>query len=520
MNHKLMTPSQVHSMLAAGTLPPILCQVLSNPCIWKVGKNVALDLANLQKACQHPDEFRGAQDLAQLAKSRLQISSAHASLSDICATVLQKCLPKNVSERTSGQWEDEILSMEHIRYAALDVYASLALYHTLESLPYPSPLQLEPPPPLGTTILLSSTSNTNGRYVARGVVVEQPPHFDGINISPSQYLIEVHQVYAPGFKISTHHKQALSEIGPAPFCVVCLKSHVFQFSGDIQSTVLEQSSSSSSEQAQTSSLDQEDFEGDITTGLNDEHGLLSGSSDPDSSSELLGNESLVNLSHYQSDLQALSAAKDDLDALQLKWPKAIRSRVLKDPFHVFNMFYLAAGHGLRNDFCGQLRDAMFIPNPEDKARIVDWASHRSPPLSWEYLLLSKPAWVLSRVRQTIPPPEQLYDLVKKVFYTYGPLKDAKTNQPLFNAEAWRVAKNILKLVLKGFVSDPPGISLYVALGSDRYGLTVYRCMRGTNYTEGGVHRHLVKRLPTSGVSIEHMHACLKDFILYHNLCVS
>ncbi|KAK0461442.1 hypothetical protein IW261DRAFT_1614365 [Armillaria novae-zelandiae] len=38
-------------------------------------------------------------------------------------------------------------------------------------------------------------------------------------------------------------------------------------------------------------------------------------------------------------------------------------------------------------------------------------------------------------------------------------------------------------------------------------------------TEGGVHTHLRSRLPTSGVSIRHMRACLLDFILRHNLLV-
>ncbi|KAF8996470.1 hypothetical protein BDZ89DRAFT_1149037 [Hymenopellis radicata] len=38
-------------------------------------------------------------------------------------------------------------------------------------------------------------------------------------------------------------------------------------------------------------------------------------------------------------------------------------------------------------------------------------------------------------------------------------------------------------------------------------------------TEGGVHTHLRSRLPTSGVSVRHMRACLLDFILRHNLLV-
>ena len=82
-------------------------------------------------------------------------------------------------------------------------------------------------------------------------------------------------------------------------------------------------------------------------------------------------------------------------------------------------------------------------------------------------------------------------------------------------------KNILELVQKGFLSDPPGIPLYYQVGIDgKTGLPLYRCMRGTNMTEGGVHTHLRSCLPTSGVSIHHVQCCLLDFILRHNLLVS
>ncbi|KAJ7760274.1 hypothetical protein DFH07DRAFT_771904 [Mycena maculata] len=83
-----------------------------------------------------------------------------------------------------------------------------------------------------------------------------------------------------------------------------------------------------------------------------------------------------------------------------------------------------------------------------------------------------------------------------------------------------VAKNVLDLILKGFISDPPGIALYVEAGIDpKTDLILWRCRRGTNSTEGGVHTHLRSRMPTSGASIRHINACLKDFILRHNLLV-
>jgi hypothetical protein len=137
------------------------------------------------------------------------------------------------------------------------------------------------------------------------------------------------------------------------------------------------------------------------------------------------------------------------------------------------------------------------------------------------MLRTKPDWVLRRCKRMIPPPEQLHPVVKEVFHTYGPLKDATTSLPLFNSAAWTVAKNILGMIQKGYLSDTPGISLYYQLGMDSTtGVPLYRCIRGTNMTEGGVHTHLRSRLPTSGVLVCHVNACLKDFILRHNLLVS
>jgi hypothetical protein len=184
------------------------------------------------------------------------------------------------------------------------------------------------------------------------------------------------------------------------------------------------------------------------------------------------------------------------------------------------MFYISVAHGLRVEFARALRDAIFIPDAEDKARIIAWGQQQNPPRTWEDLVRKSSDWVWRRCKRIIPPPEQLHGDVAEVFRTFGPLKDATIGLPLFNSAAWAVAKNILELISKGYLSDPPGIALYYQLGVDaKTGLPLYRCMRGTNNTEGGVHTHLRSRLPTSGASVRHANACLKDFILRHNLLV-
>jgi hypothetical protein len=202
------------------------------------------------------------------------------------------------------------------------------------------------------------------------------------------------------------------------------------------------------------------------------------------------------------------------------WKTLIRSRTLKDVFHVFNMLYLSVNHGLTVEFVRALRDILYIPDPVDKAHLVVWGAAQSPPLSWEDLLRTRWSWVWRRCKSIIPPAEELWPLIVEPFKTFGPLKDAKTGLPLFNTAAWAVRKNIIELAQKGYISDPHGIPLYYILGFDKWLLPLYRCVRGTNLVEGGVHTHLRSRLPTSGASIRHVNASLRDFILRHNLLVS
>jgi ribonuclease D len=154
-------------------------QVLSNPRILKVGRNVDANLKYLQQAINSPTPFVGGVDLAKLAKDRLVISSAKVGLSDLCATILGKCLAKNVPERISSAWENDKLSSSQIQYAALDVYSSLWIYDALSIIPVPSPLS--DPILLGTHILLLNDDRT--RIIARGKIASLEGEYAGIKVS-------------------------------------------------------------------------------------------------------------------------------------------------------------------------------------------------------------------------------------------------------------------------------------------------------------------------------------------------
>ena len=62
------------------------------------------------------------------------------------------------------------------------------------------------------------------------------------------------------------------------------------------------------------------------------------------------------------------------------------SRVVNDPFHLFNHFYIATGYELHIEFAWAMQDALFIPDEEDKCRITAWGQSQKPPQTFDNLV--------------------------------------------------------------------------------------------------------------------------------------
>jgi hypothetical protein len=130
-----------------------------------------------------------------------------------------------------------------------------------------------------------------------------------------------------------------------------------------------------------------------------------------------------------------------------------------------------------------------------------------------------PTWVLQRVRRFVPPPEDLLPRVLQVLYDFGPLLCAKSRQSLFNDKAWEISTNALENIRQGLYSDPPDTQLYYLTGKDKYGLHTYRCCRGTNTIEGGVHQNIIRWFGAFNAAPDFAVELLRDYTLYHNLKV-
>ena len=515
---------QVTNMLARNELPQQLKLLLSHPRVLKVGRLVNGDLAYLQKACHSPEPFIGGIDLAKFAKDRRVASTAQSTLADLCALTLKKRLNKNVPECISQAWEDMTLTEEQLNYAARDVYASLAIYQYLSTVDVPCHLPAKPT--ALQPVLLYNADNTV--VIAEGQISAHfgDVQYDGINITPTKIVIDVLKVLVPGAIVTSHAKRALNSFGPVPFTVVFLRSHLRTFNpatsfqendvcGPGSNLPLSKMLSESSHPP--APLEEPEHGDDAAVPIGN---LLS--SDLPNSLEPSNSDILLSVDAASAALGEKVLGPEQEIPDEPEFDSTLRSRVLKDPFHVFNMFYISATHSLRPHFARELRDAIFVPDQADKSRIDSWGALQDPPQTYNTLRNSSPQWIRERCKHIIPAPKKLWHLVSRVFRTYGPLIDPKTKKPLFTTDNWKTAKHVLDLIQNGYLSDPPGIPLYTVFGLDKKsgGLPLYRCARGTNATEGGVHKHIRARLPKCGASLRHVNAALHDFFLYHNLVVS
>ena len=369
--------------------------LLSHPRVIKVGRLVNGDLGYLQKASHSPYPFIGGLDLAKFAKDRRVVPNAQCSLSDLCALLLKKQLNKNVPERISQAWEDITLTDDQLNYAARDAYASLVIYQHLSTIDVPRHL----PSSLTALIPILLYNSDNTVIIAEGQIsmhFNESQH-DGINITQTKTVIDILKVLVPGAIISSHVKHVLNSFGPVPFSVVALRSHLRTFNPATSFQMLHTPSQQSHDSVRTSPSDPGTYP-------------LVHLEEPESSDDSavpIGDLLISDLSPTQPSAFDILLSADPASAAlgekilgpelemsdEPEFDLTLCSHVLKDPFHVFNMFYISATHPLRLQFTRELHDAIFIPDQADKSRIDSWGELQNPPQMYNTLRNSSPQWI-------------------------------------------------------------------------------------------------------------------------------
>ena len=131
-----------------------------------------------------------------------------------------------------------------------------------------------------------------------------------------------------------------------------------------------------------------------------------------------------------------------------------------------------------------------------------------------------------RVPRVVLPPSKLYWRVRAVYEVYGNMLDGKTKKPLFNDAAWKKANGVLKDILAGFISDPPGFSFYQQQlnrqgepAFDSLGIALLDCNRGTNDTEC-VHKQIMTTFGSWCTGVEMADCLMAEFRHRYNQNVS
>ena len=178
--------------------------------------------------------------------------------------------------------------------------------------------------------------------------------------------------------------------------------------------------------------------------------------------------------------------------------KDVNSSVLGDAFHVLDRSKIPKVHEAKKSYKAAFSNALFIWNPVKLAMLERRMEEKGMSKGdIENTKFYNKKIYLDCVDRIIPSPKLLYWRVRAVFVMFGSMKDSKTGAPLFNEAAWAKANNLLKEILLGYYSDPPGVHMYTkklkADGSvkmNKYDMEEIECMRGTNRVEA-YHKHLI-----------------------------
>ena len=464
--------------------------------------------------------FEGALELGRLAKEAGIAARANMGLADLCALVLKRHLSKDPDIRISTSWDSDPLPDAHIHYAALDAYATWAVFCGLSTRISGVGNVVDASTSGGTAVSLLSSDNS--QVVAHGIILpERPTKLDGVNVTKTRVPVVINEVLVPGHLVSSDllsisEAKPLSMFPAPPFELLSKAKHLRMRHSDIPSpTPIDTSTptSTSSDNAVHPTQNTEELNDSIAVPE-----LVENISPwfADAENDL----PLPNEQHPAGSFRdpASHVKASQLMTTAMKYSRnVLRSRVLGDIWHLMHQFPISQAHGLRRPFARALRMAFFQYDPEDQKNLEMF--FESKGVSWEYVLRSHSSWLLRRVRRFVPPPDILLPRVATVIYDFGPLLCAKSNQPLFNDKAWDISINVLENIRRGFYSDPPGHQLYFATGPDKYGLPTYKCRRGTNTIEGGVHQNVIQWFGAFNAAPDFAIQLLRDYVLYHNLKV-
>jgi len=194
-------------------------------------------------------------------------------------------------------------------------------------------------------------------------------------------------------------------------------------------------------------------------------------------------------------------------------------RVKNDIAHIFFRFekVLSKDHGAYPAFRRALRSAIYVNNQSDM-EACKYALRNNRGLdnkAVDGMLLYNFNWFKKRVRRHVPDPLELKRRYVSVVEEFKDIVDAKTSLPLFGPRAMALHHQVLLHIRKNCISDIPYVSYYTPYGKDKLGLTLYKCLRGTDSLEG-LHQKLRQLIRGFSVSPRLTISIISDYLLRWN----
>ena len=481
-------------MRSIKTLPKHFIQLLESDSIKKVGRAINGDLQKIVRDFSSlAIKPQGGVELGKYCKSRGLVTDGRKALQHLCAVVLGKKLEKDDNIRTSI-WSAPILSAEQRDYAAKDAAVSLEIFwEAYNASKLGKPLTAN----LINGGLPVNVITSGGKNIAQGELSEFSVGdvVDGIKITKNLAVVKITKVIIPAFIVKSHKNQIIGSFTDKK-CVTplnLLRTRSYDTSN------LEQQQKLMPKQAVTSPENHISLEQDLN---------LVQADDYECDEDLEQNDDDAN-----DELIQINEVEDVSDTCV----SGTQCKVLLDAWHAMNRIKLSRKHGARREFGRRFRDVLFVLDSEDKRKVEEVLKKKKT--TFDYMLKYKSSWLWERIRRRIPSAEELYPLLKELFNTFGSMVDASTKKPLFDDAANKEAKLILKAVKAGRVSDPVGLQLYYFLRIDQDGLAVYRCARGTNSVEGGVHQNIIRFFCAFNASPRLANCLLQEYRHRHNIKV-
>lgn len=550
---------QVHKLQA---LPPPLKSLLEDETIRYAGVNVGGDLNTIGRDLNCVDTIQSIPksniiNLGKYARRRDVVKNGTVGLDVLAEIVLNERLAKPNAVRFSN-WAMNHLSKDQVRYAAIDADVSFRLYKSLNKMPdlnarleataISDGLAVDIVPLNGSAANMATRAGW-GKIDDSGGLWSTP-----MNITPNvvragkgrlgrerTVKVNVEAVTAshlvvPNISTADGSKATLGDLGEAPFTVVVPISMLRQKvnSESIRNSEPEPAAprvdavagvpppAAATNSAANPSVPRtsSSTEGEDDDGHDDYDGYDGGADDL---MQTLTADDIETIRAAINNANSATAAPAGTIPLQCPHldpppaPNAITDRyssVIGDGFHLMDRPKVPIKHELKKAYKVALQEALFAWNPVKlealkQAMVRDGLAEDEVEAEMYYNVKA----FRSVVDRRILPPRQLYWWVRAVFVQFGNQVDSKTKKPLFGKEAWKKANNILKEILLGYYSDPPGISFYYfktnkrgEVMKNKYGFEILECNRGTNRTEA-IHKAILTIFGTWHTGVE-MSDCL------------